>query len=218
MSMPSILRFACLFLVLHGTAHAQRVWLDAVLAPTAKGSAVFYKEPAGESGTLYMGRIHDLDGRLKAEASYRDADLQVLHGPATYYYADGRVESSGHYESGLKTGVWKRNDQWGRPLAEKIYDHKALANIEYTLARTMPQYPGGQQAMVRAVRTKVGRQSADAVASFVVEKDGSVTDVRVTGTDQRAAGEIAALITGAEWSAGNNDGLPVRVRMNVPLK
>lgn len=207
-----------LLLAVQGEAKAQRTWLDQVLAPTSKAQAAFYKEPAGESGTLYVGRIYTLDGKLKAEATYKDAELFLLHGPATFYHPDGRVESSGNYEMGNKTGVWQRNDQWGRALAEKVYDHKPLENIVYTMARTMPEFPGGQTAMVRAVKAKVGRQSSDALASFVVEKDGRVTDVRVSGTDERAAGEIAELITTAQWSAGNNDGLPVRVRMNVPLR
>ncbi|HEY0976452.1 MAG TPA: hypothetical protein VGE21_03190 [Flavobacteriales bacterium] len=167
-----------------------------------------------------MGRIHSLDGRLKAEGTYADAALMVPHGRFAFYHPDGKLESTGDYVNGNKSGVWQRFDRWGGELAEKVYDTKALENIEYTLVKTMPRYPGGEKEMVRAVREKVGRKvSSDALASFVVEKDGRVSDVKVSGADDRTAETIAGVISSANWSAGQNDGgVPVRVRMSVPLK
>jgi hypothetical protein len=214
----SVLICVVLSLCANARAIGQRTWLNNVLEPTNQASAVYYKDAAGESGVHYLGRIHFLDGKLKAEGTYADAALLIPHGRFTFYHPDGKVESTGDYVMGNKSGVWQRFDRWGQALAEKVYDPQALESIEYTMARTMPQYPGGEQAMVRAVKAKVGKQPSGALASFVVEKDGHVTDVKVTGTDDRAAGEIAGMLSTSQWTAGHNNGLPVRVRMSVPLK
>ena len=53
---------------------------------------------------------------------------------------------------GHKSGVWLRFDQWGRPLAEKVYDPEPLMNIVYTRAETMPAYPGGEKELVKVLR------------------------------------------------------------------
>ena len=44
------------------------------------------------------------------------------HDSATYYYEDGKVESSGRYRHGLKHGEWKNYDIKGNKLSTKIYD------------------------------------------------------------------------------------------------
>jgi len=120
---------------------------------------------------------------------------------------------------GNKTGVWQRFDKWGQQLAEKVYDAKPLENIVYTMAQTMPQYPGGEQAMVKYLKEKCGKSVSGATATFVVEKDGTVTAVKVMGADEMEAANITqALANAPRWEAGNNEGLPVRVQMHVPIK
>ena len=44
------------------------------------------------------------------------------HDSTTYYYEDGKVESSGLYKHGLKYGEWKNYDTNGNILSTKIYD------------------------------------------------------------------------------------------------
>jgi hypothetical protein len=84
----------------------------------------------------------------------------------------------------------------------------------------MPQFPGGEKAMVRYVREKVGKTHGDVMASFIVEKDGKLSTVQVVGADDpQLADQIASVIsTAPQWEAGKQDGLPVRVQMRVPLK
>lgn len=198
---------------------AQRIWLNATLEPVDRAQAVYYREPAGPIGELHLGRIHGLDGKLKAEGTYMDAGLRVPHGRFTFYHPDGKVESTGDYKEGNKDGVWQRFDKWGGPLAERLYDAGPLDRIEHTLAKTMPAYPGGEQAMVRAVREQLGRKApSDASATFVVEKDGSISGLKVLGLDEAGSEAVSSVIGKANWAAGHNDGAPVRVRMSVPLR
>ena len=119
---------------------------------------------------------------------------------------------------GNKSGVWQSWNDWGEPMAEKVYNADVLANIVYTTAPTMPQYPGGDKAMVSYLKDKCGEVKG-ATANFVVETDGDLTGIRVTGTDPATAEMlVSALDQAPRFDAGNKNGVPVRVEMRVPLK
>lgn len=207
---------------LTGPASAQRTYLSATLEPTTKGKAAFYKEPDGMDGATYKARIYTLEGKLKAEGHFADADLKVPHGAFTYYHPNGKKESSGEYQMGVKAGVWQRSDEWGMALAEKVYDPKPVENIVYTYASTMPEYPGGRKELVRYIKTKVDDvqlAEGEATASFIVEKNGKITDVKVSAENEQAKQAIeAALAASPDWQVGEKDGVPVRVAMVVPIK
>ncbi len=220
-SMPLLFTLALIAGAISGPANAQRAYLDAVLEPTTKAKAVYYIEPEGADGTGgYNARIFNLDGSLKAAGRYADDKYRVPDGHFVFYHDNGKIESEGAYEAGRKNGVWTRRDKWGRELAEKVYDAKPLLNIVYTMAQTMPQYPGGEREMVRYLKEKVGRTKGNVMASFIVEKDGQVSDLQVVGAEDPALVEqIASALSGAgRWEAGTQDGQPVRVQMRVPLK
>jgi hypothetical protein len=154
-----------------------------------------------------------------------DGSLRVEDGVFTFYHPNGKVESTGRYVKGLKTGVWLRYDKWGRDLAEKVYDPEPLKDILYTRAEVMPEYPGGDRAMMEYLRTRVQdpdgvRMKGRATACFVVEKDGSLTEVKVTDGmgepfDERM---VDALEGSPKWRPGMDQGRPVRVQMRVPVK
>ena len=199
---------------------AQRSYLDEALEPSSRSKAAYYVEDKGTDAAGHLARIFTMDGVLKAEGHYADAELHIPDGTFTFYFPDGRVESSGDYEKGLKKGVWLRYDKWGRELAEKVYETKTSENIVFTMAQTMPEYPGGEKAMVRYLRDKVGKTHGDVTASFVVEKDGLLSDVKIIGAeDQKLADELVDVIGNLpRFQAGMQDGQPVRVQMRVPLK
>lgn len=44
------------------------------------------------------------------------------HGPTTFYYEDGRVQSTGDYMHGLKNGLWKNFNEKGKLLSTVRYD------------------------------------------------------------------------------------------------
>ncbi|WKZ66307.1 MAG: energy transducer TonB [Flavobacteriales bacterium] len=204
----------------------QRQYLSEVLVPTAKKKAAYYREAAGREGDLFIGKTFTVDGKLKAEGTYRDAAMNQPHGSFVFYHPNGRVESRGEYINGNKAGVWERFDAWGQPLAEKIYNPEPLANIVYTRAQTMPQFrDGDQRALVRYVRTKVESQANRKVkgsytTTFIVEKDGSLSDVKVIeGQDDRIGEQVAGAIKSTEpWTPGADKGQPVRVQMRVPVQ
>lgn len=203
-----------------------RQYLSEVLAPVARKKAQFYREVAGKDGELFIGKTYTMEGKLKAEGTYHDGAMRQPHGFFTFYHANGRVESKGEYINGNKAGIWLRYDAWGEPLAEKVYNPEPLANIIYTRVHTMPRYPGGDDKdLVRYVRDKVESASARRVkgtymSSFVVEKDGSLTEVKVVeGQDEQIGVEVVNAIKSTDpWKPGEDKGQPLRVQMRVPVQ
>lgn len=227
--------FACLALFAQGpgmalgqTQPAERTYLSAVLEPCPRKQAAYVKEMAGMDGDLFIGHIKTLDGKMKAEGRYEDGELSIEHGTFVFYHANGKVESTGEYRHGYKAGVWKRYDQWGRPLAEKVYDPDALANILYTKASVMPRYAGGDdKVFVRYIKESVQptgpkKPKGIVTTSFIVEKDGQLSDVRVDpgkisdpGLDEQV---VEALKRSAPWIPGEEKGQPVRVQVRIPVQ
>lgn len=201
------------------------IYLTSALEHTAKKNAAYFRVPNGQREGLYVGATYTMDGKLKAEGTYQDEQLTVPHGTFVFYHANGKVESRGAYDNGRKSGLWERFDAGGNALAEKIYDPEPLENILYTRATIMPRYPeGDERAWVRAVKERASapgeRLKAKLETSFVVEKSGALSDVKVIGakdaaTEQRVADAIRST---APWEPGMERGLPVRVQLRMPVQ
>ena len=94
-------------------------------------------------------------------------------------------------------------------------------------AEVMPEFPGGEQAMMQFVADNV-KYPQDAIdkeisgrvlVSFVVEKDGSIGDVKVVkgiggGCDEEAVRVVNAM---PKWKPGMDKGKPVRVSYMMPF-
>lgn len=98
----------------------------------------------------------------------------------------------------------------------------------FQVVEKMPEYPGGEQAralyMVNSIKypdaaRKSGLQGTVYV-TFVIEKDGEVTNVKVLrgiggGCDEEAVRVVKNM---PKWKPGEQKGEPVRVQFNVPIK
>lgn len=103
-----------------------------------------------------------------------------------------------------------------------------VINKIYDKAEVMPEYPGGQAALMRYLSQnvkypKVSRESGTqgkVVVQFVVNTDGSITDVEVIKSvdiylDAEALRVIRAM---PRWEPGKVNGKPARVKYTVPIK
>jgi TonB family protein len=97
----------------------------------------------------------------------------------------------------------------------------------FTAVENTPTFPGGQKAFEKflaqtikypaeAVKNKVQGRS---IITFIIEKDGSLTDLKVVralgnGTDEEA---IRALQASPKWKPGKQNGHTVRVQYTVPV-
>ena len=103
----------------------------------------------------------------------------------------------------------------------------ADADTVYNVVEQMPEFPGGEQAMMKFVaeNVKYPQEAKDknisgrVFVSFVVEKDGSVNEVKVLrgiggGCDEEAVRVISAM---PKWKPGKQKGEPVRVSYQIPI-
>ena len=97
----------------------------------------------------------------------------------------------------------------------------------YQVVEEMPQFPGGMDEMMHFVASNV-KYPQDAIdegkggrvfVSFVVEKDGLVSNVKVLrGVCESIDEEAARVVRGMpRWKPGMNDGKPVRVSFQIPI-
>lgn len=100
-------------------------------------------------------------------------------------------------------------------------------NMVYDVVEVMPQYPGGQIAMLKYIMQNIkypkqimeeGIQGRVTV-SFIVEKDGRVSNVRLLRSVQPALDKEAIRVVKSmpKWTPGKQNGKPVRVRFNLPV-
>lgn len=100
-------------------------------------------------------------------------------------------------------------------------------NMVYDVVEVMPQYPGGQIAMMKYIMENIkypkqimeeGIQGRVTV-SFIVEKDGRVSNVRLLRSVQSALDKEAVRVVKSmpKWTPGKHNGKPVRVRFNLPV-
>jgi len=97
----------------------------------------------------------------------------------------------------------------------------------FDVVEEMPEYPGGQSAMLEYLSKnvrypeeahKAGKQGR-VIATFVVEKDGSITNAKVVRSiDPLLDAEALRVISSMpNWIPGKQDGKPVAVKYTVPI-
>ncbi len=97
----------------------------------------------------------------------------------------------------------------------------------FTVVEQMPMYPGGDGALMQYLRDNIHYPAVAAengvqgrvVVGFVVEKDGSITDVNVMrSVDPSLDREAVRVVKGMpHWKPGKQNGSAVRVKYQVPV-
>lgn len=100
---------------------------------------------------------------------------------------------------------------------QKVYEHPEV----------MPEYPGGVSAMVEFLSKNVkypkdaAKQKVEGrvLVWFVVETDGSLTDVKVAKKvfPSLDAEAVRMVKTMPKWTPGKHNDQPVRVRFALPI-
>lgn len=97
----------------------------------------------------------------------------------------------------------------------------------YEIIETPPEYPGGDIARQKFIAKhlnypkkaiKAGKQGT-VIIQFVVEKDGSVSNVTAYKSfDEDCAKEAIRVTKLMKWTPGEQKGKKVRVRISMPIK
>ena len=97
----------------------------------------------------------------------------------------------------------------------------------FDVVEVMPSFPGGQGALIQYLNSHVkypvvaqenGIQGRVTI-SFVVERDGSITDGKVARSVDPSLDKEAARVVSSmpRWTPGKQNGSAVRVKFNVPV-
>jgi TonB family protein len=106
--------------------------------------------------------------------------------------------------------------------------HDADDNEVFTVVEEQPYFPGGDEARHKFIEENIhypdsalkNKIQGKVFVTFIVEKDGSLSNVRVLkgiggGLDEEAVRVIKMM---PKWIPGRQRGTPVRVQFNVPIK
>ncbi len=98
----------------------------------------------------------------------------------------------------------------------------------FTVVESMPEYQGGMAKLYSFLNSNIkypvmAKESGiqgKVYITFVVERDGSITDVRVLrgiggGCDEEAVRVVSSM---PKWKPGKQRGKPVRVQYNLPVR
>jgi len=152
------------------------------------------------------------DGNFSLKVTFKldglDADLKNINasGPENY----------DQLQNLIIIGYSPKSEETDRTL----YNFVSIANP--------PTYPGGMEQFYKFLGNNIKYPSAaidneiqgNVHVSFIVEKDGSLTDLKVErklgfGTDEEA---LRVLKMAKRWNPGIQNGRPVRVKYNVPIR
>jgi TonB family protein len=145
------------------------------------------------------------------------------------------ITEQGKVVNGLQDSVWKiaysttegEIDTYKKGELIKSQLYPIRDNTITSNGDQVPEFPGGLDAFFKFLGKNI-RYPANArengtqgriIISFVVEKDGSLTDVKVVkgigdGCDEEA---VRVIKMSPKWNPGVQDGKPVRVKYSVPI-
>ena len=119
--------------------------------------------------------------------------------------------------------VLKAKEVIAEPEPPKVEETKVFDVVE-----ERPQFPGGQAALLDYLAKNIkypvvaeenGIQGR-VIVTFVVERDGSITDVKVVKSVDTSLDKEASLVVKAmpKWQPGKQNGSAVRVKYTVPVQ
>ncbi len=136
------------------------------------------------------------------------------------------LSNSPKWEPGMQGGKAVRA-QFTIPVDFTLGDNGKGGNQVYTVLEVQPKFPGGTQSFMQYLAANIRYPAADrennvtgrVVLQFVVEKDGSLTDIKaVRGPSQAMMNEaIRVLSSSPKWEPGIRNGQPVRSQFTVPV-
>ena len=155
------------------------------------------------------------DSEVKPEDEIKTQD-QLMQNKA----AIGSFDVKGNDDANGE--VLKAKEVIAQPEPPKVEENKVFDMVE-----EMPSFPGGPAALMQflqsnthypAVAQENGVQGRVTV-SFVVEKDGSITDVQVARSADPSLDKEAVRVVKSmpRWTPGRQNGSTVRVKFNVPV-
>ena len=189
----------------------------------AKG---FVYDSDEDKSTPIVGAVILVDGTKKGTVTDREGKFQI-----EVSMGDNITASYVGYES--KTiGVSKVYSESSKSGEYYIGLHKESESVDpekvYDVVEQMPEFPGGPAALYETLvnsiqypeEARIKGAQGRAIVTFVVEKDGSISNARVVkSVDPSLDAEALRVINSMpKWNPGKQGGEPVRVKYTAPVR
>lgn len=169
-----------------------------------------------KSSVKFTAPIIKEDSEVKEEDEIKLDEVQKSDKAVGAFTVEGNDEVGG--------AVLKAKEDIAAPEPPK---HVVEETKIFTVVEQMPMYPGGDAALMGYLRDNIHYPTIAAengvqgrvVVGFVVERDGSITDVNILrGVDPSLDREAMRVVKSMpRWNPGKQNGSAVRVKYQVPV-
>ena len=169
-----------------------------------------------KSSVKFTAPIIKKDSEVKEEDEIKLDEVQKSDKAVGAFTVEGNDEVGG--------AVLKAKEDIAAPEPPK---HVVEETKIFTVVEQMPMYPGGDAALMGYLRDNIKYPTVAAengvqgrvVVGFVVERDGSITDVNILrGVDPSLDREVMRVVKSMpRWNPGKQNGSAVRVKYQVPV-
>ena len=169
-----------------------------------------------KSSVKFTAPVIKKDSEVKEEDEIKLDEVQKSDKAVGAFTVEGNDEVGG--------AVLKAKEDIAAPEPPK---HVVEETKIFTVVEQMPMYPGGDAALMGYLRDNIHYPTIAAengvqgrvVVGFVVERDGSITDVKILrGVDPSLDREAMRVVKSMpRWNPGKQNGSAVRVKYQVPV-
>lgn len=169
-----------------------------------------------KSSVKFTAPVIKKDSEVKEEDEIKLDEVQKSDKAVGAFTVEGNDEVGG--------AVLKAKEDIAAPEPPK---HVVEETKIFTVVEQMPMYPGGDAALMGYLRDNIKYPTVAAengvqgrvVVGFVVERDGSITDVNILrGVDPSLDREAMRVVKSMpRWNPGKQNGSAVRVKYQVPV-
>ena len=119
-------------------------------------------------------------------------------------------------------------EEYRAPVMKQVEEEEVEEQQIFMVVENAPAFPGGDAARMKFLQDNIkypqmARESGiqgTVYVTFVVERNGNVTDVKILrgiggGCDEEAVRVVQNM---PKWAPGKQRGKPVRVQFNMPIK
>lgn len=169
-----------------------------------------------KSSVKFTAPIIKKDSEVKEEDEIKLDEVQKSDKAVGAFTVEGNDEVGG--------AVLKAKEDIAAPEPPK---HVVEETKIFTVVEQMPMYPGGDAALMGYLHDNIKYPTVAAengvqgrvVVGFVVERDGSITDVNILrGVDPSLDREAMRVVKSMpRWNPGKQNGSAVRVKYQVPV-
>ena len=191
--------------------YAQKIdttFYDADWKETEKANHSFYRIMSKTDDGKLMATDYFKTGEVQMTGTYKSLSPEVKDGDFIWYHQNGKKKTLTNFKDNaiISTNSW---------------DEEGVEVINVP-----PEYPGGMQALYKYIGTKFiypkglkPKPIGIINLSFVIDKDGSITDITVVQSVHELLDAEAVRVLGSvpRWKPGTQNGKAVRVKYNIPL-